>query len=123
MQQFVRVQQGNAVIPGHVSDAGLLDLRSLVSDITPETIASGALTKVNAVPLKPLAGEVRYLAPISGIRQIPAIGFNYKKQIEEMMVTAPTERFMKFELNRAATSQLRRRVKKAALRCGRRAKP
>jgi 2,4-didehydro-3-deoxy-L-rhamnonate hydrolase len=91
MQQFVRVQQGNAVIPGLVSDAGLLDLRPLVSDITPETIASGALTRVNAVSLKPVAGEVRYLAPISGIRQIPATGFNYKKHIEEMKVPAPTE--------------------------------
>jgi 2,4-diketo-3-deoxy-L-fuconate hydrolase len=91
MQQFVRVQQGNVVIPGLVSDAGLLDLRSLVSDITPETIASGILTKVNAAALKPLAGEVRYLAPISGIRQIPATGFNYKKHIEEMKVPMPTE--------------------------------
>jgi 2,4-didehydro-3-deoxy-L-rhamnonate hydrolase len=60
MQQFVRVQQGDAVIPGLVSEAGLLDLRSIVSDITPETIASGILTEVNAAPLKPLAGEVRY---------------------------------------------------------------
>jgi hypothetical protein len=34
-------EAGNAVIPGLVSDAGLLDLRSLVCDITPETIASG----------------------------------------------------------------------------------
>jgi 2,4-didehydro-3-deoxy-L-rhamnonate hydrolase len=91
MQQFVRVQQGNAVIPGLVGDAGLLDLRSLVSDITPETIASGVLTKVNAAPLKPLGGDVRYLAPISGIRQIPATGFNYKKHIEEMKVPTPTE--------------------------------
>ena len=91
MQQFVRVQQGHAVIPGLVGDAGILDLRSLVSDITPETIASGVLTGVNAASLKPLAGEVRYLAPISGIRQIPATGFNYKKHIEEMKVPAPTE--------------------------------
>jgi 2,4-didehydro-3-deoxy-L-rhamnonate hydrolase len=91
MQQFVRVQQGNAVIPGLVSDTVLLDLRSLVSDITPETIASGVLTKVNVASLKPLGGEVRYLAPISGIRQIPATGFNYKKHIEEMKVPAPTE--------------------------------
>ena len=60
MQQFVRVQQGNAVIPGLASDAGLLDLRSLI----PETIASGVLTKVNDAPLKPLAGEVRYLARV-----------------------------------------------------------
>jgi hypothetical protein len=91
MQQFVRVQQGNAVIPGLISDGGLLDLRSLVSDITPETIASGVLTRVNAAALKPLAGEVRYLAPISGVGQISATGFNYKKHIEEMKVPTPTE--------------------------------
>jgi hypothetical protein len=38
MQQFARVQQGNAVIPALVSDTALLDLRSLVPDITPETM-------------------------------------------------------------------------------------
>jgi 2,4-didehydro-3-deoxy-L-rhamnonate hydrolase len=91
MQQFARVQQDNAVIPALVNDSGLSDLRSLVSDITPETIASGVLTNVNAASLKPLAGEVRYLAPISGIRQIPATGYNYKKHIEEMKVPMPTE--------------------------------
>src|SRR5580658_2381819 len=91
MQQFARVQQGNTVIPALVNDSGLLDLRSLISDITPETIASGVLTKVNAASLKPLAGEVHYLAPISGIHQIPATGYNYKKHIEEMKVPAPTE--------------------------------
>ncbi len=91
MQQFVRVQQGNAVIPALVSGSGLLDLRPLVADITPETIASGVLTKVSAATLKPLTGEVRYLAPIQGIRQIPATGFNYKKHIEEMKVPTPTE--------------------------------
>jgi 2,4-didehydro-3-deoxy-L-rhamnonate hydrolase len=32
MQQFVRVQQDRIVIPGLVGDAGLLDLRPLVSD-------------------------------------------------------------------------------------------
>jgi 2,4-didehydro-3-deoxy-L-rhamnonate hydrolase len=91
MQQFIRVQQGNAVIPGLVSRTGLLDLRSLISDITPETIASGVLTNVNSSSLKPIVGEVRYLAPISGIRQVPATGYNYKKHIEEMKVPTPTE--------------------------------
>ena len=91
MQQFARVQQENSVIPAVLSSGGLLDLRPLVSDITPETIASGLLTKVNVDSLKPLAGELRYLAPISGIRQIPATGFNYKKHIEEMKVPMPTE--------------------------------
>jgi 5-carboxymethyl-2-hydroxymuconate isomerase len=51
----------------------------------------GILTEVNTVTVKPLAGEVRYLAPIDGICQIPATGFNYKKHIEEMKVPAPTE--------------------------------
>jgi len=69
MQQFARVQQENSVIPAVLSSGGLLDLRPLVSDITPETIASGLLTKVNVDSLKPLAGELRYLAPISGIRR------------------------------------------------------
>ncbi|MGB8030516.1 MAG: fumarylacetoacetate hydrolase family protein [Terracidiphilus sp.] len=91
MQQFARVQQGNSVIPAIVSVGGLLDLRPLVSDITPDTIASGVLAQVNAAVLKPIAGDVTYLAPIQGIQQIPATGFNYKKHIEEMKVPTPTE--------------------------------
>ena len=91
MQQFVRVQQNSTVIPALVTDTGLLDLRSLISDITSDTIASGILTKVNTATLKPLAGEVRYLAPIDGIKQIPATGFNYKQHIAEMKVPTPTE--------------------------------
>jgi 2,4-diketo-3-deoxy-L-fuconate hydrolase len=91
MQQFVRVQQGNTVMPALVSDAGLLDLRPHVSDITPETIGSGVLAQVNAAVLKPIPGDVTYLSPIQGIRQIPATGFNYKKHIEEMKVPTPTE--------------------------------
>jgi 2,4-didehydro-3-deoxy-L-rhamnonate hydrolase len=91
MKQFARVQQGNAVIPALVNGTGLLDLRPLISDITPEAIANGVMTKVDGATLKPLGGEVRYLAPIHGIRQIPATGFNYKKHIEEMKVPVPTE--------------------------------
>ncbi len=91
MQQFARVQQGNSIIPAVVSGAGLLDLRPLVSDITPDTIGSGVLAQVNAAVLKPIAGDVAYLAPIQGIRQIPATGYNYKKHIEEMKVPTPTE--------------------------------
>jgi 2,4-didehydro-3-deoxy-L-rhamnonate hydrolase len=91
MQQLARVQQGNTVIPVVVSDNGLLDLRPLVSDITPEAIATGRLNKVDTAVLRPLAGELRYLAPINGVRQIPATGFNYKKHIQEMKVPVPNE--------------------------------
>jgi 2,4-didehydro-3-deoxy-L-rhamnonate hydrolase len=91
MQQFARVQQANTVIPALVADTGLLDLRPLISDITPETIASGVMKEINIAGLKPLTGEVRYLAPINGVRQVPATGFNYKKHIEELKVPVPTE--------------------------------
>jgi 2,4-didehydro-3-deoxy-L-rhamnonate hydrolase len=91
MHQFARVQQGDTVIPVLVGETGLLDLRPLISDITPETIASNVLTEVNGTTLEPLAGEVSYLAPIQGVRQIPATGFNYKKHIEEMKIPVPSE--------------------------------
>ncbi len=91
MQQFVRVFQEETVIPALVSKGGLLDLRSVIADITPETIASGVLNEIKSATLSPLAGDVRYLAPIDGVRQIPATGFNYKKHIEEMKVPTPTE--------------------------------
>ncbi len=91
MKQFARVQQGNSVIPVFVSGTELLDLRSLIPDITPETIASGILREFDTTSLKPLAGEVAYLAPVDGIRQIPATGFNYKKHIQELKVPTPTE--------------------------------
>jgi hypothetical protein len=60
MQQFVRVNkamlsyQGSPAMPG----------RSIFALSSPETIASGVLTKVNDAPLKPLVGEVRYLARV-----------------------------------------------------------
>ena len=57
MQQFLRVRQSNSVIPALVSDTGLLDLRSLISDITPDTIASGVLSEGTTSTLKPIAGH------------------------------------------------------------------
>ncbi|MBB6144492.1 2-keto-4-pentenoate hydratase/2-oxohepta-3-ene-1,7-dioic acid hydratase in catechol pathway [Silvibacterium bohemicum] len=91
MQQFARIRQAATTIPVLIRNQTLLDLRPIVSDITPETIASGSLTKIEAGELKELSGEVTYLEPIAGIRQVAATGFNYKKHIEELKVPAPTE--------------------------------
>jgi 2,4-diketo-3-deoxy-L-fuconate hydrolase len=91
MKQFARVQQGNSVIPALINGTELLDLRSLIADITPETIASGVLREFDVAALKALTGEVQYLAPIHGVRQMPATGFNYKKHIQELKVPTPTE--------------------------------
>jgi 2,4-diketo-3-deoxy-L-fuconate hydrolase len=41
--------------------------------------------------LTPIAGDLHYLPPIQGIRQIPATGYNYKKHLEEMKVPTPSE--------------------------------
>ncbi len=91
MQQYARVLQGQTVIPIIVSGDSLLDLRPIIRDITPEVIASGVLAKVNRSGLAPVEGPVGYLAPINGVRQIPATGFNYKKHIAELHVPTPTE--------------------------------
>jgi 2,4-didehydro-3-deoxy-L-rhamnonate hydrolase len=91
MQQFARIRQAATTIPVLVRDHTLLDLRSIIPDITPETIAIGVLKKVEVAELKSLSGEVTYLEPIAGIRQVSATGFNYKKHIEELNVPTPTE--------------------------------
>ena len=91
MQQFARVLQAETIVPVLHNDSNLLDLRPIIHDITPETIGSGVLNKIDISKLKVLAGNVTYLQPIAGIRQFPATGFNYKKHIEELKVPAPTE--------------------------------
>ena len=91
MQQFARVLQAETIIPVLLNDSTLLDLRAIVHDITPETIGSGILNKIDISKSKVLSGNVTYLEPIAGIRQFPATGFNYKKHIEELKVPTPTE--------------------------------
>ncbi|HTJ92232.1 MAG TPA: fumarylacetoacetate hydrolase family protein [Pararobbsia sp.] len=91
MQQFARVLINDQPVPVFVVDGQCFDLRPIVADITPDAIASGVLDRVDPSSLVPLAGEHPYLAPINGIRQIAATGFNYKKHIEEFKMTPPTE--------------------------------
>ncbi|MEJ0002863.1 MAG: fumarylacetoacetate hydrolase family protein [Pararobbsia sp.] len=91
MQQFARVLVKGRVVPVIIRDGAHLDLRPIVADITPEAIASGLLNQVNTSALMPMAGEFTYLAPIDGIRQIAATGFNYRKHIEEFKMKPPTE--------------------------------
>jgi 2,4-didehydro-3-deoxy-L-rhamnonate hydrolase len=83
MQQFARVHTGNGVVPVILKGEPPLDLRPIVSDITADVLAGGALANVDTSRLSPLAGEFTYLAPIEGVRQIAATGFNYKKHIQE----------------------------------------
>jgi 2,4-diketo-3-deoxy-L-fuconate hydrolase len=91
MQQFARVITDTGVVPVILKGGEHLDLRPIVPDITSDMIASGALTKVDTARLIPLGGDFTYVAPIGGVRQIPATGFNYKKHIEEFKMKPPTE--------------------------------
>jgi hypothetical protein len=91
MQQFARVFTGKEVVPVVLKGNEHLDLRPVVSDITPETIARGALANVDTARLSAINGDFTYLAPIDGVRQIAATGFNYKKHIAEFKMKPPTE--------------------------------
>ena len=92
MQQLARVLTQSGVIPVILREKELLDLRPLVSDITPDTIAAGALARIETAGLPPIRdGEFTFVAPIDGVRQIAATGFNYKKHIEEFKMKPPTE--------------------------------
>ena len=91
MQQFARVLVKDHAVPVIIHDGEHLDLRPLVADITPGAVASGVLNEVDTTALAPLRGEFTYLAPIEGVRQIAATGFNYRKHIEEFKMKPPTE--------------------------------
>jgi 5-carboxymethyl-2-hydroxymuconate isomerase len=91
MQKFARVLVKDRAVPVIIVGDEHLDLRPIVADITPDAIASGVLNHVDTSALKPLQGEFTYLAPIEGVRQIAATGFNYRKHIEEFKMKPPTE--------------------------------
>ncbi len=91
MQQFARVLVKDRAVPVIIHGGEHLDLSPIVADITPEAIASGVLNQVDTAALTPLRGEFTYLAPIEGVRQIAATGFNYRKHIEEFKMKPPTE--------------------------------
>ena len=91
MQQFARVLTDEGAVPVILKGNEHLDLRPIVSDITPDAIADGALISVDASRLSPVGRYSTYLAPIAGVQQIAATGFNYRKHIEEFKMKPPTE--------------------------------
>ncbi len=91
MQQFARILARGVAVPVILRGAEHLDLRPIVGDITPEAIASGRLDCGRHGEPGPIGGDFTYLAPIEGVRQIAATGFNYKKHIEEFKMKPPTE--------------------------------
>jgi 2,4-diketo-3-deoxy-L-fuconate hydrolase len=91
MQQFARLLTDRGAVPVILKGNERLDLSPIVSDISADAIADGALIDVDTSRLSPVGGDFTYLAPIIGMRQIAATGFNYKKHIEEFKMKPPTE--------------------------------
>lgn len=91
MQQFARLLTDKGVVPVILKGGEHLDLRPIVSDITADAISDGVFDNVDIAPLSPVNGDFSYLAPIDGVRQIAATGFNYRKHIAEFHMKPPTE--------------------------------
>lgn len=81
--------------PGIVDRTGAIrDLSRVVRDITPETLANGALTKIRKATLSrlPLAPRrVRLGPPVGNVRHFIAIGLNYADHARETGSAIPKE--------------------------------
>ena len=81
--------------PGVLDRAGRIrDLSGEIDDITPEQLSDKALKAIKAIDIESLPlvkGTPRIGVPVNGIRQVVAIGLNYRKHAEEAGMKVPTE--------------------------------
>jgi 2-keto-4-pentenoate hydratase/2-oxohepta-3-ene-1,7-dioic acid hydratase in catechol pathway len=81
--------------PGIIDKAGILrDLSRVVSDITPETLADGAIAKIKKVKAESLPAapkRVRIASCVGEVRNFIAIGLNYVDHAKETGSPIPKE--------------------------------
>src|SRR5690606_28358981 len=81
--------------PGIVDKAGVLrDLSGVISDITPETLAAGAIAKIKKVKAETLPAapkKVRIGPCVGSVRNFIAIGLNYVDHAHETGSPIPKE--------------------------------
>jgi 2-keto-4-pentenoate hydratase/2-oxohepta-3-ene-1,7-dioic acid hydratase in catechol pathway len=81
--------------PGIIDKSGAIrDLSSVISDITPETLAAGALAKIRKVKPEdlPKASQRARIGPcVGGVRNFIAIGLNYVDHAKETGSPIPAE--------------------------------
>src|SRR5690606_12638770 len=81
--------------PGIIDQAGVLrDLSSIVADITPETLAAGAIAKIKKVKADTLPAapkRARLGSCVGGVRNFIAIGLNYVDHAKETGSPIPKE--------------------------------
>jgi 2-keto-4-pentenoate hydratase/2-oxohepta-3-ene-1,7-dioic acid hydratase in catechol pathway len=93
--KLVRYGERGREKPGLVDSAGAIrDLSGVVEDITPATLSTDSLLRLQAVDpngLPRVSGSPRLGAPIAGIRQIIAVGLNYSDHAAESGMPVPSE--------------------------------
>ncbi|HGM5578787.1 TPA: fumarylacetoacetate hydrolase family protein [Pseudomonas putida] len=81
--------------PGLIDADGILrDLCTYIDDLTPAHLSPQALARlasIDAQTLPAVSGQVRYGAPLSGVRKFIAIGLNYRDHAEEAGMAIPDE--------------------------------
>lgn len=93
--KLVRYGSSGQELPGIIDGAGVLrSLSPLVSDITAAVIAPAGQRMLQSLDLSRLPaveGSPRLGVPVAGIRQIIAVGLNYRQHAEEAKMAIPTE--------------------------------
>ena len=93
--KLVRFGPAGREKPGIVDKAGVIrDLSRVIPDITPATLADGALARIKKVKAEdlPLAPKrVRLGSPVGGVRNFIAIGLNYIDHAKETGSPIPNE--------------------------------
>ncbi len=81
--------------PGIIDKNGKLrNLSKIVSDITPETLAAGAINKIKKAKIEklpPVSGKPRLGSPIGNVRNFVAVGLNYADHAAEAGQPIPKE--------------------------------
>ena len=93
--KLVRYGTAGKEKPGIIDKNGKLrSLAKIVADITPETLAAGAINKIKKAKIEKLplvSGKPRLGSPVGNVRNFPAIGLNYADHAAEAGMPIPKE--------------------------------
>lgn len=93
--KLVRYGAAGREKPGIIDKNGKLrSLAKIVPDITPETLASGALAKIKKAKIEklpPVPGKPRLGSPVGNVRHFVAVGLNYADHAAEAGQPIPAE--------------------------------
>ncbi|MGE0341361.1 MAG: fumarylacetoacetate hydrolase family protein [Xanthobacteraceae bacterium] len=93
--KLVRYGPAGKEKPGIIDKNGKLrSLAKIVADITPETLAAGAINKIKKAKIEKLplvSGKPRLGSPVGNVRNFPAIGLNYADHAAEAGMPIPKE--------------------------------